>query len=263
MKPSEPFILTYISRKFKRIGDRCARCANFLDQIDLPRLLEDDAANLDALISLEELKGAALAMQRNKSPGFDGIPPELYVTFWDKLGPQMLDMVRTSVDEEGFSRDVNLALISLLLKKDKDPVDYASYRPLSLLNADLKIYAKVLARRIQDHMSTLVHCDQTGFIKGRMTADNVRRLLHIVDTAAGKNTPSVVLSLDAMKAFDKLEWPFLWAVLEKMGFRRNFVHMIKVLYSKSSALVLAGQLSSALFPVSRSSRQGCRCSCSL
>ena len=119
-------------------------------------------------------------MQRNKSPGIDGTPPQLYITFWDKLGPLMLDMVRISIDE-GFSRDVNLALISLLLKKDKDPVDCASYRPLSLLNADLKIYAKVLARRIQDHMPKLVNCDQTGFIKGRMAADNVRRLLHVVD----------------------------------------------------------------------------------
>ena len=136
--------------------------------------------NLDAPISLEELKEAAVTMQRNKSPGIDGIPTELYITFWDKLGPLMLDMVRTSIDE-GFSRDVNLALISLLLKKDKDPVDCASYRPLSLLNADLKIYAKVLAIRIQNHMPKLVNCDQTGFIKGRMAADNVRRLLHVVD----------------------------------------------------------------------------------
>lgn len=91
---------------------------------------------------MEELKGAALAMQRNKSPGFDGIPPEFYVRFLDKLGPLMLDMVRTSIDEGCFSRDVNLAIISLLSKKDKDPVDCTSYRPLSLLNADLKIYAK-------------------------------------------------------------------------------------------------------------------------
>lgn len=60
-----------------------------------------------------------------------------------------------------------------------------------------------------------------------------------------------------MKAFDRLEWPFLWAMLEKMGFGHNFIHMVKVLYSKPSAVVLTGQLLSALFPVSRSSRQGC------
>ena len=115
----------------------------------------------------------------------------------------------------------------------------------------------MLARRIQNHMPTLVSCDQTGFIKSRLAADNVRRLLHIVDAAVDKTAPAAVLSLDAMKAFDRLEWSFLWAVLRKMGFGNNFIHMIKVLYSNPSALVLTGQLSSALFPVTRSSRQGC------
>lgn len=113
-------------------------------------------------ISLEELKAAALDMQKNKSPGFDGIPPDLYVTFWDKLGPLLLDMILTSIDKGSFSRDVNMALVSLLLKKDKDPVDCASYRPLSLLNSDLKIYAKVLAWHIQNHMPTLINCDQVS-----------------------------------------------------------------------------------------------------
>lgn len=53
------------------------------------------------------------------------------------------------------------ALIYLLLKKDKDPADYSSYRQLILLNVDLEIYAKVLARCILNHIPTLVSCDQT------------------------------------------------------------------------------------------------------
>ena len=77
-------------------------------------------------------------MQRNKSPGFDGIPPEFYVTFWEQLGPFLLDLINFSIGEGEFSRDVNTVLISLLLKKDKDPTECSSYRPLSLLNSDLK-----------------------------------------------------------------------------------------------------------------------------
>lgn len=58
-----------------------------------------DSVPLDVPISLEELKAAALNMQRNKSPGFDGIPLEVYVEFWDELGPLLLDMIMTSIDK--------------------------------------------------------------------------------------------------------------------------------------------------------------------
>lgn len=142
-------------------------------------------------------------------------------------------------------------------------MDCASYRPLSLLNADLKIFAKLLARRIEKFMPFLVHCDQTGFIKTRLASDNVRQILHVIDSAKDVKVPQVVLSLVAMKAFDRLEWPFLWSVLDIMGFGNGFIHMIQVLYSSLTAQVLTGQLLSAPFPVTRSSRQGCPLSPSL
>ena len=83
-----------------------------------------DSVRLDTHLSLEELKAAALDMQRNKS--FDGIPPEVYVEFSDMLGSLLLDMIMAYIDQDSFSRDVNIALISLLVKKDKDPVDCRS-----------------------------------------------------------------------------------------------------------------------------------------
>lgn len=110
-------------------------------------------------------------------------------------------MIVFSIENGRFSRDVNTALISLLVKKDKDPTDCSSYRPLSLLNSDLKFFAKLLARHLEHHMPSLVNPDQTGFIKSRLAADNVRCLLHIVDAATDNKIPMSVLSLDAMKAF--------------------------------------------------------------
>lgn len=124
-------------------------------------------------------------------------------------------MIIFSIEKGRFSRDVNTALISLLLKRDMDPTDCSSYHPLSLLNSDLKIFAKLLARRLEHYMPLLVNSDQTGFIKSRLATDNVRRLLHVIDAAADNNTPMSVFSLDAMKALDRLEWSFWrrWALV--------------------------------------------------
>ncbi|TWW81684.1 hypothetical protein D4764_01G0014990 [Takifugu flavidus] len=82
---------------------------------------------------------------------------------------------RTQWLRGGFSRDVNTVLISLLLKKDKDPTDCSSYRPLSLLNSDLKIFAKLLARRLERYMPLLVNPDQRERRRGRRGTGKNRR----------------------------------------------------------------------------------------
>lgn len=78
-------------------------------------------------------------------------------------------------------------------------------------------------------MTKLFRCYQTGFIETRLASDNVRRLLHIIDRADSLSSPVAVLSLDVMKACDQLEWPYLWSVLDRMGFGATFMNLIKVL----------------------------------
>ncbi len=98
-------------------------------------------------------------------------------------------------------------------------------------------------------MTGLIHSDQVVFIKSRLATDNVRRLLHDMDGALTLSSPASVLSLDAMKAFDHLEWPFLWSVLKNMGFGMSFMDMIKALYKNPTAVVLTGKTCSPLFPI--------------
>ncbi len=104
---------------------------------------------------------------------------------------------------------------------------------------------------------SLIKEDQTGFIKGHNASDNMRRLLHILDFADSHPTPCVVFSLDAEKAFDRLEWNYMWAVLQCFGFGEHFVSMIKTLYHSPAASVITGHIISPSFPLQRGTRQGC------
>lgn len=70
---------------------------------------------------------------------------QLYLTFWDVLGKPLLDMINMAIEKGTFNEGVNMAIISVLPKPNKDPFQCSNYRPLSLLNSDVKLYAKVLA----------------------------------------------------------------------------------------------------------------------
>lgn len=115
----------------------------------------------------------------------------------------------------------------------------------------------MLASRFKPFMTILVHNDQTGLIKSHHSADNVRRLLQIIKASDSAESQNAVLSLDAKKAFDRLEWHYFWEVLHHMVIGEYFISMIQTLYAKPSTIVLTGNICSCQLSSSRSSPKGC------
>lgn len=98
-----------------------------------------------------------------------------------------------------------------------------SYRLISLLNVDLKLFTKILVTRIAQQIQDIIHLDQVGFIPSREARVNTTKVLNLIHVASTAHTPSVFLSTDAKKAFDRVNWAYMSVVLQHIDLGTNML----------------------------------------
>jgi len=184
----------------------------------------------EGLLASDEVFAAFQGMARGKTPGSDGFPAEFYLTFWDVLGADLVDVLNASFDWCLLPSSLRSAVISLSFKKG-DRLLHKNWRPISLLNVDYKLCARTLAGRLLKVIHYVVAPDQTCGVPGRFIVENVSLLRDVVDVVNKTNLPVAILSLDQEKAFDRVDWNFLFATLSKMGFGPSFISWVRLLYT--------------------------------
>uniref|UniRef100_A0A669ELI9 Reverse transcriptase domain-containing protein n=1 Tax=Oreochromis niloticus TaxID=8128 RepID=A0A669ELI9_ORENI len=233
------------------------KITDFLNSLDLPTIGREANSKLTSLISREEISKAISSLKSNKSPGTDGLPAEWYKTMKESLLP-LLETSFNYILEGGLvPPSWKEAFISVLPKEGQNRLNCKSYRPISVLNSDYKLYTTILVRRMDAIMPSLIDEDQTGFLKNRQTHDNIRRALHIIEHIDNKKNSSIILSLDAEKAYDSVNWDFLFLVMKRFGFCSEFIKCFQALYSLPTARIkINGSLSDTIL-LERGCRQGC------
>ena len=148
-------------------------------------------------------------------------------------------------------------LVITLLKKGGRHIgsDLDDYRPITLLNTELKILARVLANCLQLVISNLIGPEQNYAVKGRSIQDNLHLVREVLE-GLKDDTKAMLISLDQAKAFDKVDNQFLATVLETAGFKPGFCKWISMMYQNPQAVVQVNEQCLEALAIEWSIQQG-------
>ncbi|KAL0324687.1 UNVERIFIED_CONTAM: hypothetical protein Scaly_2435800 [Sesamum calycinum] len=135
----------------------------------------------------------------------------------------------------------------ILIPKNDSSQSWSEFRPISLCNVINKILSKLLYTKIFQVVPDLISPSQSGFVLGRLIADNIlaQEITHHIDMRHSKG--NLILKLDMSKAYDRVKWKFLYAILEKMGFPTRFIALIKLLLNTTGFTILVNGEPSGFF----------------
>ena len=235
----------------------------YLENIIIPKIKDEDRDMLEGPILLEEVHIAVKQMSYEKASGYDGLPIEFYDKFWNILSNTLHSLMIKYTQINDMNKSAKEGIITLIDKPGKNPLEVANWRGLTMLCCDYKIFAKIIANRMQLVQSEIIHQDQKGFMKGRDIADNLMELLSTIEYCKQYNKKALILAFDFEKAFDKVNWKALDRIMQVFNFGPKFREMTTTCLSNFTSYVMNQGHRSDSIKITRGLKQGCPLSPSL
>ena len=170
-------------------------------------------------LTLSDMHNAARALQRNKSPGLDGIPVEAYLALWEVFGQVLTNAFNACHQASPCCLSPRQRTSDYtLIPKATTPSDPGSRRPIAGVNTDVRICARAITTRLATALQPVVDATQTGFLPGRWIGDNILAHTELSECLARNNAPGCMLFLDFSKAFDYVDRGWILRVMAALGF---------------------------------------------
>ena len=246
----------YAHRALRKISVTQFEVEQYLSSINTPSCSSEQVETCNKEISLTEIFNALKSMSLNKTPGNDGLPVEFYLKFFDDIGPLLLDCIRKIYQTKIMAISQRQACVTLIQKPGKDHRYLKSWRPISLINVDAKVISKILALRLQSILPDIISQNQFAFVKGRNIDEAIRVISDILEYTSKESIPGIIFGADYERAFDSLDFYFIFSVMKVFGFPEYFINWVEILHNQLESCVMNNGFSTGYFPVKRGTRQG-------
>ena len=244
----------YSSLYEKKQTEECA-IHNIVQEI--PSLSEIEANKLEGTIEVQEATYVLKKMKNGKSPGSDGFTVEFFKVFWTKrLNHIVVRAINDGFQKGEMSSTQKEGIITCIPKGDKPREFLKNWRPISLLNVVYKIATACIAARIKSVLHSIISEDQSGFMAGRYIGSNIRLIYDLINYCNDNNVSGLLFCIDFEKAFDSLDWNFMYKTLAAFGFKNDILRWIKTFYTNIKSTVIVNGQPCSWFGVERGCRQG-------